>query len=90
MYRIYLFDMSSDTQKKRLLQETATERHISALLLRIDAYCARRTWTEGYFSKTVAGDTGVIHRLRVTRKVTVAKMIEIERFLDNEKKHKDI
>jgi hypothetical protein len=81
--------MSSLKSQNSTSEETATQKHINALLERIDAFIARKGWTQGYFSKVAAGDTGVVPRLRDEAKVTGAKMIEIEKYLDGQEKATD-
>lgn len=75
--------MSTQNQDQSPKKETATQKHMKALLERIDAFCAKKAWSEGYFSKVAAGDVGVVDRLRASGRVTGAKMDQIERYLDS-------
>ncbi|MBA83321.1 MAG: hypothetical protein CML60_02470 [Rhodobacteraceae bacterium] len=63
-------------------KETDTQKHIKRLIKRIECFCSEKSWSEGYFSKVSAGDVGVVERLRTTGKVTGAKMVQIEKYLD--------
>lgn len=60
---------------------TKTKVHVKALLTRVEAFCSKRSWSEGYFSKLAAGDVNVVKRMRAAGTVTAAKMSEIEQFM---------
>lgn len=61
---------------------TVTEKHIKALLLRVEVVCRENGWKEGYFSKKAAGDDTVVRRMRESGRVTAAIVARVERFLD--------
>jgi hypothetical protein len=64
-------------------QATATEKHVTIVLERVDAHIAKLGWSEGYFSKLAAGDVNVVRRMRESGRVTAVKISQIEQFLDD-------
>lgn len=65
---------------------TQLDHYILGLLSRVEAFCRKKNWTNGYFGKVAVGDDRVVERIRTSGRVFAVTIAELERYL-NETPH---